>query len=130
MNIEKVQLKRALELFKAKGFTIKFSVDIRCSHVKHYAYDTGERCIERATIVIKSDESYIRQLTGLLHEAGHILDKSTLKYGADYGHINKYECEVRAWNVARALAKKYKFKIDEEYAKHCLSTYDKYRQAA
>ncbi|MEX0932098.1 MAG: hypothetical protein WDZ81_00645 [Candidatus Saccharimonadales bacterium] len=55
----------------------------------------------------------------LLHELGHAILEHT-----DYNYdIELIEMEVEAWEKARAFARKYKVKIDEEHIDFCIESY-------
>ena len=83
--------------------------------------DTIGSCIflDQAEIFLSSTES----ISSLLHELGHLIDFRSHKYPQDYWYGNKYDQEVRAWEIARELADEHGFEINEDFVDYCLRTY-------
>lgn len=84
----------------------------------YFAYDASED-------VVNYDPSRISDRAGklaLLHEVAHSL-LGHFHYRFDF---ELYAMEMDAWNLTRTLAKQHSVKIDEEYLKQCMDSYDQW----
>ena len=71
------------------------------------------------TIFYNSGEPALKMRYGTLHELAHALLGHTT-YQSDFELL---KMEALAWELAAKIAKKYRFKIDDEHIQNCLDTY-------